>query len=107
MADTMAAMGQYNLVADPDSLNPTAVQGWIDQIKDAPGGANFLSSASGGGTIVVTDNPAKLSEGNVQKMSDMVAAAYNVRVADRNKIFSYFNGFAQNGGRTIFINPNE
>ncbi|XXT25300.1 DUF4150 domain-containing protein [Sorangium sp. So ce429] len=107
MADTMAAMGQYNLVADPDSLNLTAVQGWIDQIRNAPGGANFLSSADGGGTIVVTDNPAKLSEGNVQRMSDQVAGAYNVRITDRNRLFSYFNGFAQNGGRMIFINPNN
>src|ERR1700712_404657 len=101
----MAAMGTYNLVADPDSLNPGAVQGWIDHIEGAPNGSTFLSNPNGGGTITVTDNPSKLSKGNLKSMEDKLFQRDNVRVTDPKKLFKEFNGFSQDKGKTVFINP--
>jgi hypothetical protein len=103
----MPEMGQYNLVADPQSLDPGAVQGWIDQIQGAPNASNFLSTSGPDKTIVVSDNPARLNDGNVKLMQDKVFARDNVRITDRKKLFKEFNGFAQDGGRLVVINPDN
>jgi len=55
-------MGQYNLVADPNAINPGQVQGWIDRFNSLPGARDFLNiPGKPGGDLTITTTPIVLT----------------------------------------------